>query len=136
MREISSDTPFYFTDNFVEMTLQGEHHGNTDLRDAFRGSADISLAASIAVHTPDTVDVTMQRPLAKYEFISTDLKEFIDKEVQNALARGEVAEVAGDKTPSRDVDTPTTTRLSSTTPASCPAPTTCSWINRSILPRV
>ena len=105
MREISSGTPFYFTDNFVEMTLQGEHHGNTDLRDAFRGSADISLAASIAVHTPDTVDVTMQRPLAKYEFISTDLKEFIDKEVQNALARGEVAEVAGDKTPSRDVDT-------------------------------
>lgn len=104
MRETSSDTPFYFTDNFVEMTLQGEHQGNTNLRDAFRGTGDISLAASIAIHTPDTVDITMQRPLAKYEFISTDLKEFIDKEVQNAISRGEVAEVSEGKAPSKVVD--------------------------------
>lgn len=86
------------------MTLQGEHQGKTNLRDAFRGTGDISLAASIAMHTPDTVDITMQRPLAKYEFISTDLKEFIDKEVQNAISRGEVAEVSEDKAPSRVVD--------------------------------
>lgn len=50
---------------------------NTDYRDAFRGREDISLESSTEYHLPDTIDVAMQRPLAKYEFITTDLAEFI-----------------------------------------------------------
>ena len=89
----SADAYFYNATNFAEIVLQGEHEANTDHRDAFRGVNSISLVADIMEHIPDTLDITMQRPLAKYEFITTDLKEFIDKEFEilqkEAASRGE-----------------------------------------------
>ena len=92
--ESTNDTYFYNATNFAEIVLQGEHEANTDHRDAFRGSNSISLVADIMEHIPDTLDITMQRPLAKYEFITTDLKEFVDKEFEflqkEAASRGEV----------------------------------------------
>lgn len=91
--QTSGDSHFHNADNFAEITLQGEHKGNTDHRDAFRGTNSISLVADIMEHTPDILDITMQRPLAKYEFLTTDLKEFIDKEYKylqkEAATRGE-----------------------------------------------
>ncbi len=81
------DTPFYSADNFKEITLQGEHQGNNDYRDAFRGKTRISLTADIIEREPITVEVNLQRPLAKYEFITTDLAEFIDKEQTRADAK-------------------------------------------------
>ena len=87
-------TSFYNADNFAEITLQGTHTGNTNYRDAFRGSGNISLEADIIDHLHATLDVTMQRPLAKFEFVTTDLQEFIDKEIEfltkEAETRGEV----------------------------------------------
>ncbi len=80
------DTPFYSSENFAEISLQGNHKGNDDYRDAFRGSSSISLIADITERKPDTLDIAMQRPLAKYEFIATDLTEFIDKEHTRAEA--------------------------------------------------
>ena len=89
----SADAYFYDATNFAEIVLQGEHEANTDHRDAFRGINSISLVADIMEHIPDTLDIAMQRPLAKYEFITTDLKEFIDKEFEilqkEAASRGE-----------------------------------------------
>ena len=89
----SGDIHFHNADNFAEIVLQDEHMGNTDHRDAFRGSAEISLVSDIVERVPDVVNIAMQRPLAKYEFLTTDLKEFIDKEyeyLQNqAASRGE-----------------------------------------------
>lgn len=82
LQEYENDAFFYNTDNFSEITLQGDHKGNTDYRDAFRGSGEISLVADIVERIPDTLDVTMQRPLAKYEFITTDLTKFINKEIE------------------------------------------------------
>ena len=90
MRENPAHDHFYCADNFVEITLQGDHRGCNDWRDGYRGTADLMLTTSIMVHTPDTLDILMQRPMAKYEFVTTDLKEFIDKEVQNAQARGDL----------------------------------------------
>lgn len=91
--QTSGDSHFHNADNFAEITLQGDHKGNTDHRDAFRGSGNISLVSDIVEHTPDILDITMQRPLAKYEFLTTDLKEFIDKEYEylqkEAATRGE-----------------------------------------------
>ena len=91
--QTSGDSHFHNADNFAEITLQGDHKGNTDHRDAFRGTNSISLVADIMEHTPDILDITMQRPLAKYEFLTTDLKEFIDKEYKylqkEAATRGE-----------------------------------------------
>lgn len=83
----SGDTPFYNADNFAEITLQGEHQGNNDYRDAFRGTARVSLVADIMEREPTTVEIDLQRPLAKYEFVTTDLTEFISKEQTRAEER-------------------------------------------------
>ena len=76
----SGNTHFYNADNFAEIALQGDHQGNTDYRDAFRGANQISLVADIMERLSDTLDVTMQRPLAKFEFVTNDVVEFLNKE--------------------------------------------------------
>lgn len=90
----TSDSYFYDANNFAEIKLQGNYQGNTHHRDAFRGMNNITLVADVKEHQPDTLNVTMQRPLAKFEFITTDLKKFIDKELQilakEAETRGEM----------------------------------------------
>ena len=92
--QTSGDSHFHNADNFAEIRLQGDHKGNNDYRDAFRGTNNISLVADIMERLPDTLNVEMQRPLAKYEFLTTDLKEFINKEFEylqkEAATRGEV----------------------------------------------
>ena len=75
---------FYNADNFAEIHLQGKHQANTDNRDAFRGSKEISLVADILEKTPDTNTIEMIRPLGKFEFITNDLKEFVVREVLRA----------------------------------------------------
>ena len=89
------DDHFHDAGNFAEIRLQGEHKGNNDYRDAFRGTGNITLEASIKEQKTDTLEITMQRPLAKFEFITNDLKEFLDKEIeylkQEASTRGENA---------------------------------------------
>ena len=89
------DDHFHDAGNFAEIRLQGEHKGNNDYRDAFRGTGNISLEASIKEQKTDTLEITMQRPLAKFEFITNDVKEFLDKEIeylkQEASTRGENA---------------------------------------------
>ncbi len=93
--ENSSDTRFYYVEDFAEITLQGdEHYGNNDYRDAFRGDGMISLEATVEEHAPDTLTVSMERPLAKYEFITTDLAEFIEKQ---ELALEAAMSESGDK---------------------------------------
>lgn len=94
----SSDLSFYSADNFSEIVLQGDYQGNEDHRDAFRGVAEASWVADILEQIPDTLDVLMQRPLSKYEFITTDLDEFIDKEIEYL---SKVAASRGETPPSR-----------------------------------
>ncbi|MBE6304117.1 MAG: hypothetical protein E7089_09325 [Bacteroidales bacterium] len=90
-----SNEYYYNPANFSEITLQGEYVGNSDCRDAFRGTNSIEIVSDIIDEAPDTISVTMQRPLAKYSIISTDLKEFIDKELEYwtriATTRGELS---------------------------------------------
>ena len=91
----TGSTPFYDAANFAEIFLQGEHSGNNDYRDAFRGTNTISIVSDIVSRPPDTLDITMQRPLAKFELITNDLEDFIAKEIeyleQEAATRGEEA---------------------------------------------
>ena len=84
---------FYNTTNFRRISLQGAHEGNNDFRDAFSGSADLKVIRRGSKETPSTVTVQMRRPLAKFEFITTDLQEFITKTIE-AMIRKEEAEVA------------------------------------------
>ena len=101
----SGDSHFHNADNFAEITLQGDHKGNNDYRDAFRGSNNISLAADYMVHQPDTLDITMQRPLAKFEFVTNDVVEFIDKESTRIASKANGNKAAStDENPTRTVN--------------------------------
>ena len=84
---------FYNTTNFRRISLQGTHEGNNDFRDAFSGSADLKVIRLGSRETPSTVTVQMRRPLAKFEFITTDLQEFITKTIE-AMIRKEEADAA------------------------------------------
>ena len=84
---------FYNTTNFRRISLQGTHEGNNDFRDAFSGSAKLKVIRRGSKETPSTVTVQMRRPLAKFEFITTDLQEFITKTIE-AMIRKEEAEAA------------------------------------------
>lgn len=84
---------FYNTTNFRRISLQGTHEGNNDFRDAFSGSADLKVIRLGSKETPSTVTVQMRRPLAKFEFITTDFQEFITKTIE-AMIRKEEAEAA------------------------------------------
>ena len=84
----SGDDCFYNADNFAEITLQGKHKGNTDYRDAFRGTSSIELVSDIMKRLPYTLDIAMQRPLAKFEFVTCDVMEFIDKEMNRIASKG------------------------------------------------
>lgn len=78
---------FYTTGNFRSIRLQGEHEGDNDFRDAFVGNADLTVRRFSASQTPSTVTVPMERPLAKFEFVSTDLQEFITKTMEEMLRK-------------------------------------------------
>lgn len=76
---LSTETPFYDAADFGEITLQrdaaGQYRGNTERRDAFRGTADTVVTRM----ADEQCLITMVRPLAKYEFVTTDLEEFISR---------------------------------------------------------
>lgn len=88
----------YNADNFAEVYLHGEHQANTDNRVAFRGMQEIMLVADIVEKKPETTKIEMLRPLAKFEFITNDLQEFLGKEASNAATRN------GDNSSSINVD--------------------------------
>lgn len=92
------DSHFYNADNFSEIEFKSNHKGNTDYRDAFRGTESLSLVADIKTQLPDTLDITMQRPLAKHELVTTDLQKFIDKELEYL---SKLAESRGEDAPTR-----------------------------------
>lgn len=77
---------YYDTSDFSEIVLADRaiHTGCDDRRDAFRGVADVRLHDGVA---PQTVTVEMRRPLAKFTFVSTDLDEFIRREMARAAAQ-------------------------------------------------
>lgn len=78
---------FYNADDFSGILLRnGAHEGNNDYRDAFRGIQDIHITTDIMDKEPETVEIEMERPMAKFEFVTTDLEEFIDKEIKAAMA--------------------------------------------------
>lgn len=95
---------FYNTTNFRRISLQGVHEGNNDFRDAFSGSADLKVIRLGSKETPSTVTVPMRRPLAKFEFITTDLQEFITKTIEAMIRKEEVETDSNTKTPVVDLE--------------------------------
>ncbi len=87
---------FYNTEDFTRISLQGEHCGNTDARDAFRGVCSVELTPTIHETEPAHCTIEMERPLAKFEIITTDLDDFIKQALHSALQKAE-AEAQGQK---------------------------------------
>lgn len=92
--EGSQADKYYKPEDFSEIILRDKkgYTGSCDFRDVFRGSEQGSVA--IKRNELDMVDnevsVTMHRPLAKFQFISTDYDEFISNVLtMEARKRGE-----------------------------------------------
>lgn len=67
---------FYDTADFFSINLTTPHAPNTDYRDAFRGAVD----AEVTPEANHEITVDMHRPMAKFEFISTGLEAFANRE--------------------------------------------------------
>ena len=82
----NSSRPFYNIDDFSAISYADDYRGNTDYRDAFRGIGEVSLKSS--THVMEAVDchIKMERPLAKYEIIATDFRQFLTKEILKQAA--------------------------------------------------
>lgn len=79
-----STSPFYNSADFNEITLTDHYTGSTDYRDAFRGTATANITASEDEQPAVEVTVTMERPLAKFEFVSNDLRAFMEQQSKAA----------------------------------------------------
>jgi hypothetical protein len=75
----TNNAPFYNADDFTEITLNTDNYiGGTDYRDAYCGMQTLT----VPTQNPDsnvTVDVAMTRPLAKFELITTDVEQFMQR---------------------------------------------------------
>lgn len=85
-----TDTDLYYnTDNFRQIALQGEHSGNNDFRDAFVGSTEMTVRRLGSKDQAPSSTVEMERPLAKFEFVTTDLQAFITKAINDLMTKAD-----------------------------------------------
>ncbi len=73
---------YYDTSDFSEIILNGNgdggHSGSNNYRDAFYG--ETSLLVPKHPESEITASMRLERPMAKYTFVSNDLREFLNKE--------------------------------------------------------
>lgn len=94
---------FYDTRSFREITMRDEHEGNNDFRDAFVGHNELTVTRYGSMLPPVSGTINMERPLAKFEFITTDLQEFITKVITEMNKKKENEDkVSGDLTKSAE----------------------------------
>ena len=95
----SADPLYYDASDFEEikymLSSDGSYQGNTPWRDALVGQAD----ADVKPMEGGRVEVPVERPLAKYRFVTTDLQEFIQREI-NATAERKRLDTATQSTDS------------------------------------
>lgn len=80
------ETYFHNAQNFLSVNLNDFKHANAESQDAFSGILPISISGSLE---EQYYVVEMTRPYSKYEFIATDLQDFIDKENTRRSRNGE-----------------------------------------------
>ncbi len=87
---------YYNTNNFAAITYpdRENYEGNNDFQDAFRGTVQVAVQYD---QYPDggvvmeEATIQLERPLAKFKFISTDLEEFVGQVLESAAAKGKTA---------------------------------------------
>lgn len=80
----SKDDMFYNTYNFNDIFLTdntNDYVGSTELRDAFIGEQEVVVEHSPDMSMPSNVSahIMMERPFAKFKFITTDIPDFVGK---------------------------------------------------------
>ena len=83
----SKENYLYNADNFSDVYLHGKHQANTHHRVAFRGMQEVSIVVDIVETEPGTTLIDMLRPMAKFEFITSDFEDFMSKENSNVASR-------------------------------------------------
>lgn len=80
---------YYNTSDMASISIAGlDYPGNTHHREAFRGATRFNVDAGGHVVDPssrvnmETVPVIVERPMARYEFITTDLEEFVGSRIR------------------------------------------------------
>ena len=72
---------YYNTSRFEYIALaEGDHSGSNDRRDAFVGTLVQEVTDEYA-----EAEVQMSRPMAKFNFISTDLQDFLGRVMENPV---------------------------------------------------
>lgn len=76
----STSDKYYDTTDFAEIILKGNdgHPGSNPFRDAFYGETIVHV--NLPNEPSTNAEVLLNRPAAKYTFVSNDLREFLDKE--------------------------------------------------------
>ncbi len=85
---------YYNTTNFAEITYadRASYEGSNDYKDAFRGSEQTIIhydQYDDGNIISQVVTMELDRPLAKFKFIATDLEEFVQRERTRLAAKGE-----------------------------------------------
>lgn len=86
---------FCSTDNFAEMRVPTEPYvGDTEMKDALCGTFTIAVTYERPDEDMPEAYVQLSRPLTSFAFIATDLREFVQNEIDrsNAVAGTAVAE--------------------------------------------
>ncbi len=96
--EGTSSDLYYNASDFTEIILNGgreNYIGNCNFRDAYRGEQTGTITVQRSeLEVPDnTVTIQMERPLAKFKFISTDYEEFVRLQIEEAQKRSGAPEV-------------------------------------------
>ncbi|MCH5330194.1 MAG: hypothetical protein J1E04_04445 [Alistipes sp.] len=77
----SGSVPFYEASDLRGVSIiDGNYRGSTDYRDGFRGRVDFELPEEPEFPEERICEVEMRRPMGKFEFVTTDLAEFLDRE--------------------------------------------------------
>lgn len=87
--DINSASTFYDTENLTDVRLSGSYTGNTDAKDAFSGTEEHSVQRRSSKESIETIRISMNRPLAKYEFVATDYDDFMTKAIQSLVSKAD-----------------------------------------------
>lgn len=79
---------YYISSDFADITYKEPYMGDSNLKDAFRGSKSFTIDNTMYLHPTATEVIELERPLSRYIFIATDLADFIEKEETRGKMRG------------------------------------------------
>jgi hypothetical protein len=80
----SEEDKYQTTSDFEQIALMMPYSGTDEFRDAFRGfKKGVSIADGTELAELQTVDISMERPLARFRVITTDVDEFANTVLGN-----------------------------------------------------